>query len=608
MKNAGRNAGRKPLKKGRAANLKTSPSSPDAALCSVEGSGDAEAQRQALNTILNHHWADQLSRHPEFSSILGNKQWNDRLCDFSQDAIDEDLTKAKDFLARLLAIDTVSLSEEEQLNKTLLVRQLRESIENARFKEWRMPVNPVKSIHLLVAQLASLLPFAGVDDYEDFISRLHQVPRLLDEVILQMKEGMTEGLMPPRLILEEVVSQLHNLTRGGAEKTPFSQPLLKFPRTIQEARRQRIRERLLAVVRDEVLPAYSKLAQFIEKEYWPRARAEGGLCALPDGEERYAAAVRRTTTTSLTPVEIHELGLAQVSQIEKQMGAIARRLKFANLKSFRLEVERNRRLRARSRRHILELYRGYLEGIQIELHKLFERVPATGVEVKPIEAFREKEAPDAQYVQGTEDGHHPAYVLVNTGSPTSRKTIAIEANAYHEGCPGHHLQAYLAREARSLPPFRRQAYYPAFDEGWGMYAELLGREVGFYKNPYSEYGRLHNELLRTVRLVIDTGIHNRRWSPRRAAQFILRHLSIDEAAARREVHRSLSRPAQLLAYRIGQLKILELRDRAQRLLGGHFDIRRFHRELLGAGSLPLDILELRIDAWIKREAERRNAF
>jgi uncharacterized protein (DUF885 family) len=608
MKNGRRKAAR-PLKSVRASNLKTSPPlSADAALCRVEGSGDAETQRQALDTILSQHWSDQLSRQPEFSSILGHKQWNDRLSDFSQDAIDEDITKAKDFLARLLAIDTEALSEEEQLNKTLLARQLRESIENARFKEWRMPVNPVKSIHLLVAQLASLLPFASAVDYEDFISRLNQVPRLLDELILQMKEGMTEGLLPPRLLLEKVVSQLRSLTRSAPEKTPFSQPLLKFPTAIPEASRRRIRERLLSAVRDEVLPAYSKLAQFIEKEYWPRARAEGGLWALPDGEARYAAAVRRATTTNLTPEEIHELGLAQVSHIEKQMGAIARQLKFANLKSFRLEIERNRRLRARSRRHILDLYRGYLEGIQSELHRLFERLPATGIEVRPIEAFREKEAPDAQYVQGTEDGRNPAYVLVNTGNPTRRKTISMEANAYHEGCPGHHLQAYFAREARSLPPFRQQAYYPAFDEGWGMYAELLGREVGFYKNPYSEYGRLHNELLRTVRLVIDTGIHKRRWTPHRAAQFFLRHLSIDEAAARREVHRSLSRPAQLLAYRIGQLKILELRTKAQRMLGDRFDIRRFHGELLGSGSLPLDILELRIDSWITREAESRNAF
>lgn len=463
---AGRNAKGRPCENGRSSNRKPSPLlSAETVPRRVEVDGALEARRRILDGILSQYWEHHISRHPELSSILGYKRKNDRLYDFSQEAIDEDLTKAKDFLVRLEAIHTDGLTEQEKLNRCLLVRQLREDVEHARFKEWEIPLNPVKSIHLQIAQRASLLRFESLGDYEDFISGLHQIPRLLDEVMMQMKKGMAEGLVPPRLLLSKVILQLQALVRGGGDGSPFMRPLHQFPPTISDQSRRLIRGRLIAAVHYQVLPAYSKLEQFLKEQYWPRARETLGLWALPDGTERYAAAVRRSTTTCLTPEEIHHLGLAQVAQIEKQMSALAGQLKFADLRSFRFDIEQDRRLRARSRQHILRLYRGYLEGIEPELHRLFDRVPATGIEVRPIEPFREKESPDAQYVPGAEDGHSPAYVLVNTSHPTRRKTISIEANAYHEAWPGHHLQVYLARESAALSTFRQHASYPAFDEG-----------------------------------------------------------------------------------------------------------------------------------------------
>ena len=566
--------------------------------------GDLEARRKTFDALVAEHWEYTLSHNPEYATILGDKRWNDKLSDFSQQAIDDDLAKTREFLGRFEAIDAAGFPEQEALTRTLLIRGFREDLDDARFRSWEMPVSQISGVHLLVPQLVSLLPFDTVKDYEDYVARLKQVPTLFDQTVVQMRKGLAEGLMPPRFLLEKVSTQCEGIATQKPADTPFAQPLEKMPKSFSEADRARLREAVLAAIRDSVLPAYAKLGAFVKDEYAPKGRTEPGMWSLPDGAARYAAAVKRQTTTDLTPDQIHEIGLEQVAEIEAQMLVIARRLGYSDLKTFNAAIDKNEALRARSREEILELYRKYIAQMKPELPKLFGRLPKGDCIVLPVEEFREKEASGAQYEQGTPDGRRPGHVMVNTSDPRSRKTISMESTAYHEGVPGHHLQIAIAQELESLPPVRRQAGYTAFVEGWALYSERLGKDVGFYQDPYNDYGRLQDEMLRAIRLVVDTGFHAKRWTRQQVVDYFHAHSAIDEVEVQTETDRYISDPGQALAYKVGQLKILELREQAKQRLGGQFDIRKFHDTVLDAGALPLDVLSARVETWIAEEKAR----
>jgi uncharacterized protein (DUF885 family) len=559
---------------------------------------DLESRRKAFQELLKEQWEYTLSHNPEFASILGDKRWNDKLSDFSQKAIDEDLQKTREFLTRFEAVDTTGFPEQEALTKTLLVRDFKLELEDAHFKSWEMPVSQISGIHLQAPEIVPLLSFATVKDYEDFIARLKQLPKAFDDTIIQMRNGMADGLMPPRFLLEKVVAQAENIAKQKPEESPFAQPLSKFPKEIPEADQKRLREEDLRAIRESVLPAYTRFAKFVQEEYAPKGRSEPGMWALPDGAARYMSRVKRATTTDLTPEEIHQIGLREVARIEKEMRSIAERLGYRDLKSFNTSIEKNPKLKAQSREQILELYRGYIAQMKTELPKLFGRLPKADLIVMPVEQFREKEASGAQYETGTPDGSRPGHVLVNTGDYQNRKTISFESTAYHEGVPGHHLQLSIAQELPELPPVRQQTGYTAYDEGWALYSERLGKEIGFYKDPYNDYGRLQDEMLRAIRLVVDTGFHDKKWTREQVVQFFHDHSAIDEVEVQSETDRYIVWPGQALGYKIGQLKILELRERAKKELGKQFDIRGFHDEVLGAGALPLDVLEARLDRWI----------
>ena len=562
---------------------------------------DLEARRQALSRLLDEQWEYVLSTSPEFASILGDKRWNDQVSDLSQEALDRDLAKTRELLGRFEAIDTTGFPDQEALNKELMVRSMRDRLEGVRFHGWRMPVNQMGGIHLEAAQFASYLSFESVKDYEDWIARLKKLPKMFDDTVAHMRAGMAEGLMPPKFLLEKVATQAQGIADTPPETSPFSRPLADFPDAVPAAERERLTRELNAVVRDAVLPAYAAFAKFVRDEYAPRGRTEPGVWALPDGGARYALAVKRQTTTDMTPEQIHQLGLQQVAAIETEMLAIAKKLGYQDLKSFNAAIEADPKLRAGSRERMLELYRRYTDQMYAKLPQLFGRLPKAKVVVEPVEEFREKEAAGAEYNQGTPDGSRPGVVRVNTGEPDKRKTLTIESTAYHEAVPGHHLQVAIAQELPSLPPFRQQAHFTAYAEGWALYSERLGKEVGFYQDPYSDYGRLQDEMLRAIRLVVDTGFHYKRWSRDQVVQFFRDHSAVDEPDIQAETDRYIVWPGQALGYKIGQLKILELREKAQKALGPRFDIRAFHDEVLGAGGLPLEVLERRIDAWIARQ-------
>jgi uncharacterized protein (DUF885 family) len=564
---------------------------------------DLEARRKQMSDLLAEHWEYTLSHNPEFASILGDKRWNDKVTDFSQEEIEAGLAKSKEFLARFEAIDPTGFPDQEALTRTLSIRSFKEDLEDARFKRWQIPVTQIYGIHIDAPQLVSLLSFQTVKDYDDYVARLKALPRLMDQTVVQMRKGMADGLMPPKFLLEKVVTQAQGIADKKGEESPFAAPLSKIPASFPDAEKARVREAVLGAIRGSVTPAYVKFASFVKEEYAPRGRKEPGMWSLPQGAERYANVVERQTTTELTPGEIHQIGVEQVALIEKDMMAVAKRLGFKDWKALAAAIEKDPKRRFHSREEILAAYRKFIDRMKPQLPKLFGRLPKADLIVMQVEEFREKEASGAQYNQPAQDGSRPGHVMINTSDPESRKTISTESTAYHEGVPGHHLQIAIAQELEGLPPQRQQAFYTAFAEGWALYSERLGKEIGFYEDPYSDFGRLQDEMLRAIRLVVDTGFHSKKWTRQQVVDYFHAHSAIDEVDVQSETDRYISIPGQALAYKVGQLKILELRERAKKTLGAKFDVRKFHDTVLDAGALPLDVLEARVDAWIATEKE-----
>jgi len=561
-----------------------------------------------LHSLLAEEWDYELRTNPETATFYGDARFNDRLADFSPEFFAADLTQNRKFLADFEAIDPAALSEQDQLNRSLMIRRLRENIEGAQFKPWEMLIDQFNGIHLSYASLPSTTSFATVKDYEDYLSRLHQFPRLFDQIIANSRQGMRDGLMPPKFLLEQVVPQAQSVADDLSEKNPFAQPVAKFPPGISEADQERLRREIMAAVRNEVAPAYAKYARFVRDEYAPHGRAEPGIWALPDGEARYRYAIKTETTTELTPDQIHDLGLKQVAATNAEMLLVAQKLGFKDVASLNEHIRSDRKLYGSSSQQIFDLYQKYSDQMYAELPRLFGRLPANKLAVVPMESFREKAGVPADYTQGSPETGRPGRINVNMYDPQHRLLLNVEAIAYHEGVPGHHLQLSIAQELSSLPPFRQHAGYTAFVEGWALYSERLGKEVGFYQDPYSDYGRLENEMWRAIRLVVDTGVHYKHWSRQQMVDYFHRYTAMDEPNIQTEVDRYIANPGQALAYKLGQLRILELRERARKELGPAFDIRAFHDEVLGGSALPLDVLEERVNGWIntRKVAARTN--
>jgi len=557
-----------------------------------------QERRKQLDALLKEQWEYTLRTSPEFATILGDKRYNDKVSDISEKAVYADLDMARNFLARFEAVDTTGFPLQEQLNKTLMVRGLKEQLDNAKFEGWLMPADQFNGIHILIPQLVTVTPFDTVKDYEDYIARMKQYPAVMDAAVVLMRKGASKKLIPPRILLEQVVTQAQAIGEKKPEDSPFAEPLKKFPAAVSEADQKRLRAELLAVIRDAMNPAYMRFTQYVRDEYVPQGRKDPGTWALPDGDARYAAQVKSNTTTSMTPEEIHQLGLKEVARIEAECLKLANRLGFKDLKSLYAAVDKNPDLHPKTRQEMLDLYSKYINQMYGKLPGLFGRLPKAKLEVRPVEEFREKEASGAQYNIGTPDGSRPGYVMVNTGDFQKRTTTTIETTAYHEGVPGHHLQGAIAQELPELPPFRQQGGYTAYVEGWALYSERLGKEAGFFQDPYSYYGHLQDEMLRAIRLVVDTGFHYKRWTRQQVVDFFHEHSGIDEVEVQSETDRYIAIPGQALGYKIGQLKILELRKKAQTALGPKFDIREFHDTVLDSGALPMDVLEQQVDGWI----------
>jgi uncharacterized protein (DUF885 family) len=568
----------------------------------AESSGtqtSAESRVAAQNALLEEYYQAELKAHPERATAFGDYRYNDQLDDYSLAAISGLHANDLSFLARLESIQTTAFPEQDVLSHEVLRHTLRQRIENYSFKEFEMPVNQMEGPHLRLADLPLAVPFDSVKQYEDYIARLHQIPRVFLQTEEVLRAGVKDKLMPVRFLLEKIPAQC----QGVVAANPFLLPTKKFPPAISQEDQQRLTQAITDAVTREVLPAYKGFADFVAAQYAPHGRTTLSIASLPGGKERYLNDIRsRTTVSSLTPGQIHEIGLKEIDRIQADMLTIAHRAGFADLALFRESLKTNSKYRPASAEQIVDDFRKYIAQMQPKLPDLFTFIPGSPVTVEPMPDFQAANA--THYQTGTPDGKRPGRVVVAVSNFAERTLVDDEAVAYHEGIPGHHMQLSVAQQLVGLPKFRQHSQNSGYIEGWALYAEQLGKEVGFYQDPVSDYGRLASELFRAVRLVVDTGLHSQAWTRDQVVAFFRQSGAIDEPSIQSETDRYISWPAQALSYKLGQLKFRELRARAEKELGPKFDLRSFHDEMLSGGVLPLDLLESRTTSWIQGQKTR----
>ena len=561
-------------------------------------------RQQALKNIFHDYWEANLKRFPEFASTIGDTRYNDQITDFSVSAENAWLAREQDWLLKLAEIDPAGLSDQDQLSQDLLIRRFTQDAKGAEYKEWEMPVNQMGGIQIDYAELAGQLSFSTVKDYEDWIARLHALPGAFNQVTTNMSLGIEDGRVPPKYLLQKVLDQVKQIAGEKAEDTPFAAPLKKMPTSIAAADQDRLKAELLDAVTEDVLPAYMRFERFLAVTYIPAGAEDPSVSALPDGARYYAFCIKRETTTDLTPEQIHQIGLDEVKRDEAEMLTIAQKLGFKDLASFRASLKSNPKLKPANGDALLAAYKAYVGPMQAKLPELFGTLPKAPLEVVPMPDYMAASAPPAYYVAGTPDGKVPGKLWVSPFNATDRNLYAVEAIAYHEGVPGHHLQISIAHELTGLPEFRKFDQYTAYTEGWALYAEHLGKDAGFYQDPYSDYGRIEADIWRAIRLVVDTGVHSEHWTRQQMVDYFHDHSNIDETTVQTEVDRYIAWPGQALAYKMGQMKILELRAKAEKALGAKYDIKAFDDEIVDAGALPLDVLETRVNAWVAAQGAR----
>ncbi|HEX8813423.1 MAG TPA: DUF885 domain-containing protein [Terracidiphilus sp.] len=561
----------------------------------AQAPGSVASRLAAQNALFDESWQVNLKMSPMLATAVGDYRYNDQLGDYSLTAPAERHQREVADLARIKAIDPAGFPEQDLISHDLFLRQLQQRIEDYDLKEYEMPMGGSGGgggIHANLADMPLSMPFDSVKHYEDYIARLHQIPKAFQQTEEVLRAGVKDHLVPVRFIAEKIPGQ----AEGVIAANPFLLPLKKFPASFSDADKKRLSDEITATVNNEVFPAYKQFAEFVRTQYIPHCRTTLSVNSLGDGKRRYQATLRRFTTTDLTAEQIHNIGLKEVERITAEMTALAKANGYADLASFRDHVENDPKYRPASADAIVEDFRKYIAQMEPKLPELFNLLPKTAVTVEPIPPFQASAA--THYQGGTPDGKRPGRVSVAVSDPTHRSFINDEAVAYHEGVPGHHLQITIQQSLTGLPEFRKHGGNSAYTEGWGLYAEELGKEIGFYRDPGSDYGRLRSELFRAVRLVVDTGIHDMGWSRDQVVEYMRSSHSVDEPTIQAETDRYIGGPGQACSYKLGQLKIRELRERAKAQLGSKFDLKAFHDEILSGGALPLDLLDARVNRWI----------
>jgi uncharacterized protein (DUF885 family) len=571
----------------------------------------AEAPRptasQALAALFRDSDEASLKRNPIQATARGDLRYADRLGDLFSDAYYEaEREAARSDLAALAAIDRDALTADERVaydvfrwQRGMDLRGLEGEIFAASVVR---PIDHFNGFHTFFAEISSgqsIAPFKTVKDYDNGLGRFDDFVRLADGAIMRMEQGLAAGVVQPKLIMANVLEQLDAMLAEGVEGSSFYRPIANFPAEIGEADRQRLRAAYAQSISTEVRPALTRLRDFVRDRYLPRARDSVGLQDMKSGPLLYRHQVSLSTTTDMTPDEIHRIGLAEVARLHAEMEGVKSRVGFSGtLQQFFEYIRTDPRFKPVSREALQQGYVAIGKRLDATLPTLFSTLPKTALEIRPVPALTEKGAARGSYQSGTTDGSRPGVFYFNAYDLPSRTTPGMETLYLHEGAPGHHFQISLAQENEALPSFMRFGGNTAYVEGWGLYAETLGRELGVYTDPYQYFGYLDSQLFRAIRLVVDTGIHSKGWTRDRTIQYILDNSSRGRSNATAETERYIAIPGQALAYKIGQLKISELRARAEKALGPRFDIREFHAQVLMTGALPLAVLEKKIDDWI----------
>jgi uncharacterized protein (DUF885 family) len=565
----------------------------------------------ALRQLFDDHQEWRKRESPEYAMRRGDYRYADRIGDDSLAAIQRRHADTQAFLARLRQIDRAALPPDEQLNYDLFDWLLGEQIEGHRFRMFLAPIGGRFGPQQQVPQMHERVRFDRYDDYVNYLTRLEQVPRMIDENIELLRLGLSEGRTPPQVCIRGVSEQFTALLADGGGLTALAKPLQRMPASISEVQRTELQQRFAATSLPAVHAAITRLADYFNSEYFPNARQTIAATALPDGDAFYAFMLRRMTTTDLTAGRIHEIGLAEVVRIRTEMLSVIRGTDFmqkfpeaASLPDDELFRRFIRYLRTDPRfyhaspQELLAGYRDTCKRIDAELPRLFRVLPRLPYGVREIPAFMAPHQTTAYYSQGDIRNAEPGYFYANTYALDQRPRYEMISLAMHEAVPGHHLQVALAQELDNAPDFRQDAWFTAFGEGWALYSERLGLEVGLYADPYDNFGRLLYEMWRACRLVVDPGMHALGWSREQAVAFMLENTALSELNINNEIDRYINWPGQATAYKIGELKIRELRARAEAALGDRFDRREFHNVVLGGGAIPLTVLEKRVDAWI----------
>ncbi|KRG62886.1 hypothetical protein ABB26_14490 [Stenotrophomonas humi] len=556
-----------------------------------------------LTQMYADYWEGVLKLNPLQATFQGDNRYNDQLPDFgSADFRKQSHDFTTEWLGKVEKLGDAGLTGQDLLSYRIFVEEQKQSLEGEKFPTWMMPVNQMGSTVSYAVMLGSgqvAQPFKTVKDYDNWLARAGRIPVLLDTEISNMREGMKAGVVQPRVLMEKVVPQFDEILAAKAEDSQFWGPIKSMPADFAQADKDRLTAAYRSLIAEQLLPAIKKQRDFIANEYLPATRDTVGLDSLPDGKAWYAFNAKESTTTAQTPEQIHEIGLKEVERIHGEIRTVMEQVGFkGSLQDFFKFMQTDKQFEFKSEPELLEHYRGLEAKINASVPKLFSLTPKAGFEIRPIEAFRAKSAAGGEYMQPSEDGTRPGIFYVNTYDLPTRKTWDAEDLFLHEAIPGHHFQLALQQELKGVPAFRRFGGETAFIEGWGLYAESLGKDLGVYTDPYSYFGRLQGELWRAVRLVVDTGLHSKNWTRQQVLDYMFANSSVSEPDAIAEAERYIAWPGQALAYKTGELKIQELRKRAQEKLGDKFDIREFHAEVLKDGSVPLDVLEEKVDGWI----------
>ena len=563
---------------------------------------NANNAETSLKSLLASEWEHSLSVNPDYASYLGDKRFNQQWPDKSLASIAAQQEKNQAFLTQAKAIDKDALSADSKLNLDLFRWLKQIEVDAYPFKTYLMPINQMGGVQTQ-DDMANFIAFDKTQDYQDWLVRLQTLPALIDQEIALMREGIKQGVVPPKVLIQRVPDQIQKQLVSEPEQSLFYKRFEEFPDVIAEEDRQRLQQQAKAIIAESVVPAYKKLHSFIVEEYLPNCRDTHGVWDLPNGKAYYEYLVKEFTTTELSPEEIHQIGLKEVARNRQAMEEIIKEVGFeGDFQAFVKFLREDPQFYYETPEELYNAYLAISKKLDPEVTFLFGKLPRAPYGVKPIPDAIAPDTTTAYYYSPAADGSRPGYYYVNLHAPETRPKYEMEVLSVHEAVPGHHLQLALQQELGELPEFRRYNGFTVYIEGWGLYSERLGYEMGLYKDPYSRFGQLTYDMWRAVRLVVDTGMHYKGWTREEAIEYFKANAAKSEQDITNEIDRYLAWPGQALAYKIGQLKILELREKAEQQLGDDFDIRAFHDTVLGSGFVPLYVLEANVNQWLAQQA------